>query len=137
MRQQKGFTLLEVLIVVIIIGILASISFPQYVQTLIKAKSGEAVANLGAVRSAIDRYWYQNNALPASDNFTVLDIDDPNGVGNRLWNYTFTSGASATRTYNVTATYRKDSNYWVRWVQVNSTYGNLTRCATLGGPTTP
>jgi type IV pilus assembly protein PilE len=137
MSQQKGFTLLEVLIVVIIIGILASISFPQYVQTLIKAKTGESIANLGAVRSAIDRYWYQNSALPTSSNFDGLDIDDPNDMANRLWDYTFTSGNSTTRTYNVTATYRKDSSYWVRWVQVNSTYGNLTRCATLGGPTAP
>ncbi|NQT75968.1 MAG: prepilin-type N-terminal cleavage/methylation domain-containing protein, partial [Candidatus Omnitrophica bacterium] len=58
--SKKGFTLLEVLIVVIIIGILASIAMPQYISTIEKARSGEAVANIGSLRTSLDRYWYQN-----------------------------------------------------------------------------
>jgi len=144
---KKGFTLLEVLIVVIIIGILASIALPQYVATLEKSKSAEAASNIGSIRSALDRYWYQNNydltgaTLPTDGSEGTLDIDNPNAVTNRLYNYSVSglSAAGAERAYTITAVRNKngteDPNTWVKWTQTNNTTGKLTRSSNLGGPT--
>lgn len=52
LRKLKGFTLLEILIVVIIIGTLAALIIPRMLGQIQKAKETEAVQNLGAIRSA-------------------------------------------------------------------------------------
>lgn len=140
MIYKRGFTLLEVLVVVIIIGILAAIALPQYVSTIEKARSGEAVANIGAIRTALDRYWYQNVGMPVDNDFAALDIDNPNNQTNRLWNYYFDATSDTdNRIYTATA-YRykngvEDTAHWVKWTQTDNITGKLTRSANLGGPT--
>jgi prepilin-type N-terminal cleavage/methylation domain-containing protein len=137
--HKKGFTLLEVLIVVIIIGILASIALPQYTATIEKGKSAEATTNIGSLRTALDRYWYQASA--ATTSIADLDIDDPNNVVNRLYNYAITANTSTatTRAYVIKATRLKagveDATTWVIWTQTDNNTGKLTRSANLGGPT--
>ena len=56
--SRKAFTLLELLIVVIIIGILVAIAIPQYPKTLQKARAAEVMSNFGSLRGAMDRYWH-------------------------------------------------------------------------------
>lgn len=136
---KKGFTLLEVLVVVIIIGILASIAMPQYFRTLEKSRSAEAVANVGSIRMSLDRYWYENGSItPGSgDILDSLDIDDPNDVTNKLYTYTVTdTGTDAsTRKYTVRAERtRAGITYWVEWRQTSNEAGKLYRHADLGGP---
>jgi len=135
--HKKGFTLLEVLIVVIIIGILATIALHQYTATIEKARSGEAIINVGSIRVALDRYWYQNGAMPKDDDFTELDIDNPNAVINKLYTYTFKDNgtSNAIRKYTVTATRAGDDTTWIKWTQTNNVVGKVTRSANLGGPT--
>ncbi|MBU4590874.1 MAG: prepilin-type N-terminal cleavage/methylation domain-containing protein [Candidatus Omnitrophica bacterium] len=136
--SKKGFTLLEVLIVVIIIGILAAISLPQYISTIEKARSGEAVTNVGSLRTAIDRYWYQRGEITTNpDN---LDIDNPNSVTNKLYSYSIADNGttSSARAYTITATRTVSGiTYTVTWVQTSNTTGKLYRSANLGGPVSP
>jgi prepilin-type N-terminal cleavage/methylation domain len=139
MILKRGFTLLEVLIVVIIIGILASIALPQYTATIEKSKSAEAATNIGSIRTALDRYWYQNGSITTT--LSNLDIDDPNNVTNALYVYSITDdGTTATtRAYTVTATRGPigANTYTVTWVQDGNNKGNLYRSANLGGPVQP
>ncbi|MDO8602955.1 MAG: prepilin-type N-terminal cleavage/methylation domain-containing protein [Candidatus Omnitrophota bacterium] len=140
--HKKGFTLLEVLIVVIIIGILAAIALPQYTATIEKSRSAEAASNIGALRTAVDRYWYQNNASdPTNTDLDKLDIDNPNNVIGKLYTYSISSNTStaSTRTYTILATRTSSggTTYTVQWVQTNNNTGNLYRSANLGGPVAP
>lgn len=63
---NKGFTLLELIIVVSIIGILLTIAQPTYKNSVIKAKETVLRENLFAIRSAIDQYYADNQKYPDS-----------------------------------------------------------------------
>ena len=54
MNAQKGFTLIELMIVVAIIGILAAIAIPQYQNYIAKSQVSRAVAELGAIKTAFE-----------------------------------------------------------------------------------
>lgn len=56
-QRRSGFSLLEVVIVVLIIGVLASIAIPRFMTYQLKAKSTEAKTNLGAIRVAEEAYF--------------------------------------------------------------------------------
>ena len=59
---RKGFTLIELIIVVRIIGIWAAIAAPMMMSNVSKAKASEALAALGAIRTAERLYYAENNA---------------------------------------------------------------------------
>ncbi|MDY7033105.1 MAG: prepilin-type N-terminal cleavage/methylation domain-containing protein [Thermodesulfobacteriota bacterium] len=56
MKGEKGFTLIELMIVVAIIGILAAIAIPNFVNYQRRAKTSEARTNLGAIRTSEEAY---------------------------------------------------------------------------------
>ncbi|HXL72315.1 MAG TPA: type II secretion system protein [bacterium] len=55
--KEKGFTLIELMIVVAIIGILAAIAIPRFAQMLEKSKEGATKGNIGAMKSASEIYY--------------------------------------------------------------------------------
>ena len=78
--MNKGFTLLELMVTVIIIGILVAVALPQYTKVVNKARLAEAVANLGALQRGIDMYCTQFKCGSGEHVFmktagTRLDID--------------------------------------------------------------
>ncbi|MBF0521831.1 MAG: prepilin-type N-terminal cleavage/methylation domain-containing protein [Candidatus Omnitrophica bacterium] len=89
MKLKSGFTLLEIIIVIIIIGVLAAIALPRYFQTLEFSRSSEALNALSAVRRAMDRCASWNNGdYTNCYDFTNLDIPDPGAAGGAHFFYT-------------------------------------------------
>ena len=74
-RNDKGFTLIELMIVVAIIGVLAAIAIPQYNNFRLKAKTAEAKSNLGAIRLGEEAYFTEKEeyvscaATPTAEGF--------------------------------------------------------------------
>lgn len=73
-RIQKGFTLIELMIVVAIVGILASLALPAYSNYTNKAKFAEAVVALGAVKSAVDVCYQTDGSLGQCDTAGKLNV---------------------------------------------------------------
>jgi prepilin-type N-terminal cleavage/methylation domain-containing protein len=61
LRNQKGFTLIELMIVVVIIGILAAIAIPNFVAMQDRAKEGSTKANMHTVQLAAEDYAVKND----------------------------------------------------------------------------
>jgi general secretion pathway protein G len=61
MRAKSGFTLVEILIVVVILGILAAIVIPQFTNASTEARESALVSNLQSVRSQIELFKIQHN----------------------------------------------------------------------------
>ena len=80
---EAGFTLVELLVVVIIIGILAAIAIPVYLGVQSSAKDNAVKADLTSIKTAIVAYQVQNpGATPAlSDLKDTLNIDSSNYSG--------------------------------------------------------
>ena len=89
---KRGFTLLELLMVVIIIAILASIALPQYVRATEKMRASEALQILGAARGAEDRYRAQSptNVFTSAAGDVDFDWGAMNYWTNDVYNQTET-----------------------------------------------
>ena len=72
LKITKGFTLIELMIVVAIIGILAAIAIPQFANLVAKSQEGRSKANLGTIRSALSIYYGDSEGWYPTDTLTSL-----------------------------------------------------------------
>ena len=72
--MKKGFTLVELLVVVVIVGILASIALPQFETAIEKSRMSEALVNMNAIADAVQRYdqAYPGDAIASKD--SIADV---------------------------------------------------------------
>jgi prepilin-type N-terminal cleavage/methylation domain-containing protein len=120
MRSHKGFTLVELAVVIVIIGVLAAFGVPKFLQSVEKSKAAEAFNYWATVQSAQERYIAQNGVYWVSSGATdTLDTELP-----ILQYFTATGGITAnpgsagTPTWSGTLV-RKQSSYGLYTVSWN------------------
>jgi type IV pilus assembly protein PilE len=92
-QRMRGFTLIEVLIVVAIIGILTAIAVPQYRDYVTRARLTEAFTGLGSVQTQAEEFW--------NNKHTYEDFDRLPAATN---NFTYALSNGSDSAFTVTAT---------------------------------
>ena len=111
MRRKGGFTMIELMMVVIIVAILAAVAVPLYRANVRRAYASEAVATLGAIRSAERTYYAEHGeylSVAAGDLGNMPTDADP-GLGidcsqNRYWSADAFEVTASGNTFTATAT---------------------------------
>ncbi|MDR9826371.1 type II secretion system major pseudopilin GspG [Vibrio sp. FNV 38] len=78
LNKQSGFTLLEVMVVVVILGILASFVVPNLLGNKEKADQQKAVTDIVALENALDMYKLDNSVYPTTDQGLEALVTKPN-----------------------------------------------------------
>lgn len=78
-RKQGGFTLIEIMVVVVILGILAALVVPQVMSRPDQAKVTVAQGDINAVAAALDMYRLDNFAYPSTQQGLEALVKRPNG----------------------------------------------------------
>jgi prepilin-type N-terminal cleavage/methylation domain-containing protein len=71
--KRGGFTLVELAVVIVIIGVLAAFGVPRFLQSVERAKAAEAFAYLSSVRAAQERYQARQGTY--ANDVTLLDVE--------------------------------------------------------------
>ena len=72
-NRQSGFTLIELMIVVAIVGVLAAVAVPAYSDYTVRAQVSEAIAAVSPIKASVADYYYANGELPSSGEEAGLD----------------------------------------------------------------
>ena len=76
-NKQKGFTLLEVMVVIVILGILASMIVPNLMGNKDKADQQKAVSDIVALENALDMYKLDNSVYPTTEQGLEALVEKP------------------------------------------------------------
>ena len=94
-RRGSGFTLLELIIVIIIVGVLTSLALPRLFSVIEGSRAAEALSNIATIRASLERCRLLNNGKFGVGNCTMgqffgmnlLDIEDPSTAPNAHFEY--------------------------------------------------
>jgi type IV pilus assembly protein PilE len=127
--NKQGFTLLEIIIVIIIVGVLASLALPRFFSTIEYSRATEALSSLQTTRSAIERCYIQTNNYNNCGAFTDLDIADPGTSPGAHFTYAITPGATSF-TITATRTTRNGGAGGTIQLTQNNAAGTITKSGT-------
>ncbi|MBI5024074.1 MAG: prepilin-type N-terminal cleavage/methylation domain-containing protein [Candidatus Omnitrophica bacterium] len=129
-QNKSGFTLLEIIIVIIIVGVLASLALPRFFATVEFSKSTEALNAMGVLRGSMERCYLASAGTYATCALASLDVEDPSTTPGTRFAYALVGAPSATA-YTITATRNAtDGGDGVSTITITQTAGVVTRTGT-------
>ncbi|MDD5155714.1 MAG: prepilin-type N-terminal cleavage/methylation domain-containing protein [Candidatus Omnitrophica bacterium] len=133
--MKKGFTLLELIIVIVILGILATLGYTQYTKIVERSRGAEAVANFSKMRKNAINYYLENNTFVGIASADLgIGSDVPSGcASSNYFNYGF-QGAGATQVtiYAVRCTASGKTPNWTGNRYVIEHFVNSNSADTIG-----
>jgi len=99
LNKRIGFTLIEIIVVIIIVGVLAGLALPRFINSVEFSRSTEALNSMSVIRKSVNRCKVFSNDINECDislngllEFSEIDIDDPGTANNAgaLFDYTIT-----------------------------------------------
>lgn len=95
---QQGFTLMEVLVTIVIIGILSAVALPAYSDHVTRSRTAEAFTALGAAQMNAEQFWNNNRTYAGYAGSSAFPAATPN--------FTYTLSNASASAFTVTATGR-------------------------------
>ena len=141
MRRNKGFTLMELMIVVVVIGILAAIAYPSYQDSVRKSRRSDGTAALMQVAQILERCYTEFNAYDSPSCSVVSTVS---GVNKIPATNTGSGGINGSGYYAISSTTLTSTTYTIQAAprtlggQNNDSCGTYTLTQTgAKTPTTP
>ena len=128
-KAQKGFTLIELMVVVSIIGILVSIAYPNYQDSVTRSRRADAKGALLGFANAMERHFTETNSycnaavtvsdtcLAATGTPTIYSATSPVDGGAAYYNLTISAATATTYTLSATRTGTQANDKWRKMVR--------------------
>ncbi len=117
--MRKGFSLIELMIVIVVVGILASIAYPSYVEYITRARRSDGQSALMDLASRMERYYSDHNTYQTAT------------IGGSATTSVLTSSASAEAWYTLSITSATSSAYTLKATPVGTQGISDTKCQSL------
>lgn len=104
---RKGFTLIELITVIIIIAILVALALPQYTRLIERGQGSAARSGLDSIRKAEGMYFALNAQYTDVLNNLTSEVPEIARITNQEWNYTISAVTALNKDFMATATRRR------------------------------
>jgi len=135
-HAQQGFTLIELMIVVAIIGILAAIAIPAYQDYTVRAKVSEVLGMASSAKTSISEYYSTMGSMPADASAAGVNTNAAQSTYVSSVSYSV-SGTGATITYTVTNLVGPANGNDIAFHGSGSDNGVQWSCNSAAGTTVP
>ena len=128
-QSESGFTLVELLVVMLILGLLAAIAIPAFFNQRTKAQDAEAKSTSKTAQTALETYATDNNGSYASATRANLKTIEPTLSSAASGANTLTTLTTTSNSYTITVTSSSNNTFSI----VRATDGSLTYPCATGG----